>query len=130
MMPAAVRSSFFVFRIRPSGFSSVSVASPRTSGITATPVSKPDRPSASFGNRMMAIAPIITGSPWRANSAAFHSITSCGWRRISCTLFITTMTFMARYRPTSPIASVIASRNPRRKIPPRTTSSRSVTMVG
>jgi len=63
MISAAVRSSFFVFRMRPAGCCGVSVGSPCTSGITATPVSNPDNPSASFGNRMIAIAPIITGSP-------------------------------------------------------------------
>ena len=72
MMSAAVRSSFFVLRIRPSGASSVSVGSPSTSGMTATPVSNPDRPSASFGNRMIAIAPIISGSPCCSKSDAFH----------------------------------------------------------
>src|SRR5256885_9116230 len=40
MISAAVSSSFFVLRIR----------SPRMSGITATPVSNPDSPSASLGN--------------------------------------------------------------------------------
>ncbi len=55
MMRAAADRSFLVLRILPAGFSSVSDASPRTSGMTATPVSKPDSPSASFGNRMSAI---------------------------------------------------------------------------
>ena len=50
MISAAAVSSFFVLRIRPCGFRSVSSASPRTSGMTATPVSNPDKPSASFGN--------------------------------------------------------------------------------
>ena len=61
MMSAATSSSFFVLRIRPSGRSSVSPGSPFTSGITATPVSKPERPSASFGNTIIAAASIITG---------------------------------------------------------------------
>jgi hypothetical protein len=55
MMSAAVRKSFFVLRILPAGSSSVSPTSPRTSGITATPVSNPDSPSASLGNRMTAM---------------------------------------------------------------------------
>ncbi len=50
MMRAAVVSSLWAPRIRPSGFFSVSVGSPLICGITATPVSKPDMPSASFGN--------------------------------------------------------------------------------
>ena len=55
MISAAADRSFLVLRILPAGLSSVSDASPRTSGMTATPVSKPDSPSASFGNRMSAI---------------------------------------------------------------------------
>ena len=38
----------------PVGLSSVSVASPLMCGMTATPVSKPDMPSASFGNEISA----------------------------------------------------------------------------
>ena len=72
MITAAVRSIFFVLRMRPVGASSVSVASPRTSGITATPVSNPDSPSASFGKRMTAIATIIIGSPCCSKSAIFQ----------------------------------------------------------
>ena len=60
MMTAATVSSRLVPRMRPSGRGLVSSeASPRTCGITATPVSKPDRPSASFGNTISAM-PIIT----------------------------------------------------------------------
>ena len=58
MITAAVVSSFFVPRIRPVGFSSVSSGSPSTCGMTATPVSKPERPSASFGKTSRA-TPII-----------------------------------------------------------------------
>ena len=36
-------------------------ASPSTSGITATPVSNPDRPSASFGNTSSATSSIVIG---------------------------------------------------------------------
>ena len=54
MMSAAAVSSFRVLRMRPRGRVSVSPASPLTSGITATPVSKPERPSASFGNSSIA----------------------------------------------------------------------------
>ena len=39
------------------------VGSPLTSGITATPVSNPERPSASFGNTIIAAASIISGLP-------------------------------------------------------------------
>ena len=78
MISAAASSSFLVLRMRPVGSRSVSVASPRTSGITATPVSNPDRPSASFGNRMSAIATIISGCPCCAKSAAFQLSISTG----------------------------------------------------
>ena len=63
MVTAAVVSSRRVPRIRPAGLASVSAASPWTCGITATPVSKPDRPSASFGNTSAAAATIMTGLP-------------------------------------------------------------------
>ena len=49
MMSAAVVSSLRALRIRPVGASWVSVGSPATSGMTTTPVSNPDRPSARAG---------------------------------------------------------------------------------
>ena len=58
MISAAAVSSFLAFRIRPVGSSSVSSGSPFTSGMTETPVSKPERPSASFGNSNMATSTI------------------------------------------------------------------------
>jgi hypothetical protein len=63
MIAAAPVSSFFVFSMRPRGFSRVSPASPLTSGMTTTPVSKPERPSASFGKRKSATATIIGALP-------------------------------------------------------------------
>ena len=51
MMSAAVSSSFFVLRIRPGRPSAL----PLTSGMTATPVSKPDSPRASLGKSSAAI---------------------------------------------------------------------------
>ena len=83
MMSAAVESSFFVFRILPAGLSSVSVMSPRTSGMTATPVSKPESPSASFGKRITAIAAIMAGLPCCANSDARQRSITSGCRAIS-----------------------------------------------
>ena len=44
MISAAVVSRCRVLRMRPAGRSSVLAGSPSTSGITATPVSNPDRP--------------------------------------------------------------------------------------
>jgi hypothetical protein len=50
MMTAAVSSSLRVLRMRPAGCAGWSSGSPLISGMTATPVSKPDSPRASFGN--------------------------------------------------------------------------------
>ena len=49
MISAAVVSSLRALRMRPVGSAAVSAGSPLTSGITTTPVSNPDRPSASAG---------------------------------------------------------------------------------
>ena len=61
MIRAAVVSSLRVSRIRPAGSRGVSVASPRTCGMTATPVSKPDMPSASLGKTSSATPTIASG---------------------------------------------------------------------
>ena len=61
MSRAAMSNSFFVFRIRASSTSFSLAPSPFTSGITATPVSKPERPSASLGNNRSASIDTI---PW------------------------------------------------------------------
>jgi hypothetical protein len=61
IITAAVVSSRRVPRIRPSGSSSVSAGSPAICGITATPVSNPDRPNASLGNTNSAMPIIIHG---------------------------------------------------------------------
>ena len=61
MMNAAVPSSFCVLAMRDWRISSGVLPSPRTSGMTATPVSKPERPSASFGNMTSDITTIISG---------------------------------------------------------------------
>ena len=50
MMSAAVRSSLRVLAMRDRSSVASSSPSPATSGMTATPVSNPDRPSASLGN--------------------------------------------------------------------------------
>ena len=52
----------------------MSVGSPFTSGITATPVSNPDSPSASFGNNSSASANIIE----RAALLTEERVTPCG----------------------------------------------------
>ena len=57
---AAVISSLRVLRIRAAGRTGSSPGAPFTSGITATPVSKPERPRASLGKRRNE-SPIIFG---------------------------------------------------------------------
>ena len=73
MITAAVVSSLCVFRIRPSGWSSVSPGSPCTSGMTATPVSNPDRPSASFGKTSKETTTILNGLPYSATVNVFQT---------------------------------------------------------
>jgi hypothetical protein len=52
MISAAVKSRWWVFRILPAGRDSLSSGAPLTNGIIATPVSKPDNPSASFDKQL------------------------------------------------------------------------------
>ena len=79
MITAATVSSRLVPRIRPRrSFLRVGVRHRCTWGITATPVSNPDRPSASWGNTISATATIMTGSPCCSVSAAPQSGTSDG----------------------------------------------------
>ena len=80
MISAAVASSLFVLRILPIGFASVSPASPRTSGMTATPVSKPESPSASFGNRSRTKTTIIAGLPCEPATVAVQDENNSGCR--------------------------------------------------
>ena len=75
MMQAAAVSSFLVLRIRPAGRSGSSLGSPSTWLITATPVSKPDMPSASLGKRVRATAIISATLPCSAVSAVVQSVT-------------------------------------------------------
>ena len=79
MMIAAVVSRRFVPRMRPLGTPSASVFPPVICGITATPVSNPDRPSASFGNTMSAIPTTTNGLPFCVASAPHQSETSTGF---------------------------------------------------
>ena len=61
MINAAVVSSLRVLRVRPRGRSGVSWGSPWTRGMTATPVSNPDRPRASLGKTIRATATMASG---------------------------------------------------------------------
>jgi hypothetical protein len=78
MMSAAVRSSFLVLRTRPSGRSGVSFGSPSTSGITATPVSNPDMPSASLGKSNSATPTIAVQLPCSCRRRFRHAGTTSG----------------------------------------------------
>ena len=75
MMQAATVSSRLVLRIRPAGCSASSPGSPSTWLITATPVSKPDMPSASLGNSVSETAIISAMLPCSAVSALVQSVT-------------------------------------------------------
>lgn len=78
MITAAVVSSFLAPWIRPAGRSGVSPGLPSICGMTATPVSNPDRPRASFG-KITSATPIITrGLPRSATSAWDQSGITCG----------------------------------------------------
>ena len=96
MISAAVVSSRRVPGMRPAGSCSVSVGAPRTCGITATPVSNPDRPSASFGNTSSATATIISGSACCAVSALVQSATTTGWPTTWASATATTTRLSAR----------------------------------
>ena len=79
IVSAAAVSSRFAPAIRPRGCSSVSPGAPAICGITATPVSKPDSPSASLGNTRRATATTISGSACEVVRAACQSVTTDGW---------------------------------------------------
>ena len=83
MMSAAVVSSLRALRMRPSGFSAVSVGSPLTSGMTTTPVSKPDSPRASAGKTSSDAPMIPNGAEWAEVIAAIQSWNAVGWSPIS-----------------------------------------------
>ena len=114
MMTAAVVSNRWVPRIRPAGRRGSSSGLPLTSGITATPVSNPDRPSASFGNTISATATIITGLGYAVCSAARQSTTTCGCATMCSSDTAITTVFSARYTATSTTAIPMASLNPLR----------------
>ena len=88
MMRAAVIRSFLVLATRPigappdRGLCPRSVRPPSISGMTDTPVSKPLRPRASFGNTSKAPAISIGKLPFPA-SAECHSASSAGFAMTS-----------------------------------------------
>lgn len=96
MISATVVSSLRVSRTRPSGRAYVSVASPRTWGITATPVSKPDMPSASFGKTRSATPIIATGEECAAVMASHQLPIFTGSVRTCQAAVMRTTTFSMR----------------------------------
>ena len=126
MMTAAVISSRWVLRILILGAAWSSSAAPWTSGIMATPVSKPDNPSASLGKSSSDTPTIASGLLCWAKSACFHSTKWCGCRTMRHRPSPTTTMLSARYTPTSPTAMPMASLNPLRNTPPSSATSTSV----
>ena len=123
MMTAAAASSFWVLRIRPTGCSSSSPGPPSTWVATATPVSNPERPSASLGKTSSAIATMASGLPCSSVRVARQSPITCGCSTTCQTPAPTTTRLSARYTTTRATATPIASVNPRRKTIPRSATS-------
>jgi hypothetical protein len=127
MMMAAVASNLRVLRMRPAGLASASSSLPRTRGMTATPVSKPERPSAILGKSSRAMPSATQGFPCSVITAPHHEpsrsprlVTSRRARPI-------TTRFSARYKATIATAIPIASLKPFRNTPPRATRRIEVT---
>ena len=80
MITAAVTSSFRVLRMRCSVRRPGSSPSPRTSGITATPVSNPESPRARRGNRITDRPIMASGLARPAKSASRQEWNTSGWR--------------------------------------------------
>ena len=89
MISAAVVSSLRALRIRPAGSAGVSPGSPLTSGITTTPVSKPDSPRARAGNTSSDAPRMASGDAWASVTADVQSENVEGfastWRKPSAT---------------------------------------------
>ena len=81
MMTAAVVSSRCAPRMRASGRRGVSLARPLISGMTATPVSNPDRPRASLGKTSRATTAIPSGSGCWVKSSCRQSETTAGFEK-------------------------------------------------
>ena len=94
MISAAVVSSFFALRMRPVGSASVSLASPLTSGMTTTPVSNPDRPSASAGNTSREAPRTASGEAWASLTALVQSVNVPGSSKTCQNPFATTTALM------------------------------------
>ncbi len=127
MITAAAVSNLPVLRMRPFGRFGLSPSLPRTSGITATPVSKPESPSASRGNRISDTAIIWNTFPCSCVRASCQSEMSEGWLTILPMPTAITMALRTRYVTTRPTAIPIASVKPLRKTAPSSAIRNSVT---
>ncbi|MCY1236597.1 hypothetical protein D9M72_492600 [compost metagenome] len=118
MIRAAVVRSLCAPRIRPSGFASVSSGLPWIWGMTATPVSKPDRPRASLGKTSSAMPIITSGLPCCWLRAAHQSVTT--WASLNtCAMPTSTTTALSsRNTATRMTATLMASLKPRRNTMP------------
>ncbi len=126
MITADVVRSFLAPTIRPTGLASVSPGRPWISGMTATPVSNPDRPSASLGKTTSETSTIATGSGCSRLRRFRHSVTTWGAVATCQSASPTTTTLSSRYAPTRGTAIVIASRKPLRKTAASSASRTSV----
>ena len=79
MITAAAASSLLVLRIRPTGLASLSPGSPSTCVVTATPVSKPESPSASLGKTRNASATMARGLPFSRVSVSVQWLMTVGF---------------------------------------------------
>ena len=81
MITAAVISSLRVLAIRPRGSFGSSSSSPLTSGMTATPVSNPDRPRASFGKMIRLMATTVSSPPPESGASRRYHRPASTWSR-------------------------------------------------
>jgi hypothetical protein len=123
MMIAAVSSRRFAPRIRPAGSPGVSPGAPVICGITATPVSNPESPSASFGNTMSAIPTMTSGFPCCVVSALHQSVITTGFSTTCPNDTAITTRFRRRNTATRTTAMPIASLNPLRNTSPSSATS-------
>ena len=123
MISAAVVSSRRVPSTRPRKPREV-----RTRGITETPVSKPDRPSASLGNTSAATATAAQGEECWLSAACHHCANPISCERAICHQpTASTTALRLRYTGTRTTATLMASENPAMNTAPSSRSSPTVT---
>ena len=91
MISAAVVSSRCAPRTLAACWAAASPRPARICGITATPVSNPDRPRASLGKTISEMPTIIHGSPFWRNTAPHQSVTvDASWPTCTSAVAMTT----------------------------------------